>query len=100
MADSASATGIKAKAKLPKAQNSQILKSQRGQRIRHIIGRCDVDGGQALLARALDILGEIVEEHDALRGHPDRLYHMMIGGGVRFPKPDRAGQEDFAEMAE
>jgi hypothetical protein len=59
-----------------------------------------VDGGQALLARAFDILGEIVEEHDALRRHADRLYHMIIGGGVRFPKPDRAGQEDFAEMAE
>ena len=37
---------------------------------------------------------------DAVRRHADLFYHVIIGRGVGFSKPDRAGQEDFSEMPE
>ena len=77
-----------------------VIPKLRASACRHVIGRCHVNRGQAPRPRALDIVGEIVEEHDALRRHADRLHHMIIGRRVGFPKPDRRGQEDFAEMAE
>ncbi len=46
-----------------------------------------MDADQALPARARDILGEIVEEHDALSLYPDRLYHMIIGAASGFRSP-------------
>src|ERR1700722_278147 len=101
-ADSASVTGINAKTKLPKPKlpKPKLLNSERSQRVSDVVGRCHVNADQALRLRPLDVLGEIVEEHDAGGGRADRLHHMIIGCRVRFPKPDRRRQKDFTEMAE
>src|SRR6202158_1349813 len=79
---------------------SSNLNPERGKRVSHILGRLHVNGGQAPRACALDVLGEIVEEHNAWSRYADRLHHMIIGRRIRFPKPDRGRQKDFAEMAE
>src|SRR5229473_110664 len=101
-ADSASVTGISAKIKLLKRKllKPKLLDSERGQRVRYIVRRCHVNGGQAPRPRAFDILGEIVKEHDTGGRYADGFHHMIIGRRIRLPKPDRGRQEHFAEMAE
>ena len=67
--------------------------SQRGKRRRDVIRRSHMHGAQAPRPRAFDILGGIVEEHDARGGHADRFHDMIIGRGFGFPKPDRRRQD-------
>src|SRR5439155_26568989 len=123
-AESASATGINATARLPPrirhcerseaiqslvatldcfvalflAMTASCLNPERRERLCHVVGRGHVNHGEAARAGAFDILGEIVEEYDPRSRHPDRFHHMIIGGGIRFPKPDRGRYEDFTEM--
>ena len=59
-----------------------------------------MNDGEAARAGTFDILGEVVEEYDPRSRHADRFHHVIIGRGIRFPKPDRRRQKDFAEMAE
>ena len=83
-----------------KLRVSRMSEARASSASRHVIRRCHVNGRSGPRPRAFDILGEIVEEHDAPRRHADRLHHMIIGRRVGFSKPDRRGQEYFAEMAE
>jgi hypothetical protein len=59
-----------------------------------------MDGNQTAVAGAADVLGKIIKEYDPLRRKPDRFHDVIIGLGIRFPKPDRGGQEHFPEMTE
>ena len=76
------------------------LNPERVEGVGDVGGRSDVNGQKSPRPRAFDVLGEIVKEHDASGRHADRLHHMIIGLRIGFPKPDRGGQKDFAEMTE
>jgi hypothetical protein len=62
----------------------RLSKTERGERLRYVIGRSHVNGYQAARSRTLDVLGEIIEENDTLGGYTDRLHDMIIGGRVGF----------------
>ena len=52
----------------------------------HVVGRGDVNGFQAPRLCPFDVLGEVIEEHNALRRNPDRPHDVIIGFRIRFPK--------------
>src|SRR5262249_11827992 len=98
MAASASLTGIRAKSKAPRLP--KLLNAECGKRSRHVVGRSDVNGGEAICPRARDIVRGIVEEHNAGGGRPDRAHDVMIGRFFRLSEPDAGGEIYFPEMAE
>src|SRR6187455_2813674 len=79
IAANASATGIRAK--------RYSSNPERAERARHIVGRFDVNGGKAICPRARDIVGGVIEKHNAGSGRADRADDVMIGGSLRLAQP-------------